>query len=341
MRLDDVAARAGVSTATVSRVVNGRPGVSPTTRMKVRAVIEELGYRPTGLDQLPRRSGSRRVGVLVPDLLNPVFPAFAAAIAEQLNQQGRQALVCSTNSSGLREVELADLLDDCGAEGLVFVSSDMTDTRSTHSHYARFHEQRMPMVFVNGRVTGLPVPYVMTDERTAAKLAVDHLLSLGHRRLAAIVGPLYAQPAIDKRAGFLAATARAGLRDCPVESADWGVEGGRAAMDALLRRPVPPTGVVCASDLMAIGAVEAVREAGFEVPRDVSVVGFDDTGLAAHTGPPLTTIRQSIDRMAETAVNLLLGQIADPAQRSQPLHYVFRPELVVRASTARPSQERN
>lgn len=340
--LDVVAARAGVSAATVSRVVNRRPGVAATTRDRVQQALRELGYRPTGMVDLKARGGpAGMVGLFVPDLLNPVFPAFAQAIESRLASRGRSALLCTTDSSGLREEEYARILVEKGVEGMVFVSADMTDTSHPHPHYSVLHELGMPMVFVNGRVAGLGVPSVETDEAEAARLAVEHLASLGHRRLALVTGPPRYQPSRDKRAGFSAATEAVGLPRGEVAVGDWGVEGGRTAMTRLLRADPRPTAVICGSDLMAIGALEAAAEAGLRVPGDLSVVGYDNTLLARHCDPPLTTVSQRIERMADTAVNLLLDAIAHhDGSATRETEYLFRPELVVRGSTGRPPRPR-
>jgi LacI family repressor for deo operon, udp, cdd, tsx, nupC, and nupG len=335
--LEAVAAQAGVSTATVSRVVNDRPGVAPATRDRVRQVLSALGYRPTGGLAMPPRRDGTLVGIIVPELINPVFPAFAQAIEGRLGPHDLRSVVCTTGGSAVHEEEYTNALLVHGVGALVFVSSDMNDSASDRSLYARLYERGVPMVFVNGTIEGMGVPAVVTDEREAGRLAVQHLASLGHRRIAAIVGPLRHRPSLEKRAGFEEACRQLGSARPRVESADWGVEGGRAAMGRLLRGS-RPTAVVCASDPMAIGAIEAIREKGLSVPGDMSVVGFDNTVLARHTGPPLTTVAQPIGRMAETVANLLIDEIAQRGDRTEPLVYTFRPELVVRATTAPPPE---
>jgi DNA-binding LacI/PurR family transcriptional regulator len=220
-----------------------------------------------------------------------------------------------------------------GVSGIVFVSGLHADSAADTARYQDLRAQGLPIVLVNGYLPGVDAPFVSSDDVAAMDLAVGHLASLGHRRIGLAVGPRHFVPVVRKIAGFREALRRhVGVEDGEVwvESCMFTVEGGALAARRLTQRGA--TGVVCGSDLMALGAVRALRDLGRRVPADVSVVGCDDSSLMAFTDPPLTTVRQAVTEMAGTCVRLLLDQIAgEPASHAE---YVFRPELVVRGSTA-------
>jgi alanine racemase len=335
-RLSDLARQAQVSEATVSRVLNDKPGVAAETREAVLAALDVLGYeRPAKL----RRRGGGLVGLVVPELNNPIFPTFAQTIESALAQYGYTLVMCTQTPGGVTEDEYVEMLLDRQVAGIVFVSGLHADTTGDHERYRRLVARQLPVVLVNGYIAGLPAPFISPDEHTAAELAVSHLAALGHRRIGLITGPDRFLPVQRKIAGYRAAmrdlvgTDDAGIDELIALSL-FGVEGGDAAANRLIDRGV--TSLVCGSDLMALGAIRAARRRGLRVPADFSVVGYDDSPLMAFTDPPLTTVRQPVEPMALAAVNALVDEIhGHPAPHSE---YVFRPELVVRASTAPPAQ---
>jgi LacI family transcriptional regulator, repressor for deo operon, udp, cdd, tsx, nupC, and nupG len=334
-RLSDLARQAQVSEATVSRVLNDKPGVAPETREAVLAALDVLGYeRPARL----RRRGGGLVGLVVPELNNPIFPTFAQTIESALAQYGYTLVMCTQTPGGVTEDEYVEMLLDRQVAGIVFVSGLHADTTGDHERYRRLVARQLPVVLVNGYVAGLPAPFISPDEHTAAELAVSHLAALGHRRIGLITGPDRFLPVQRKIAGYRAAmrdlvgTGDAALDELIALSL-FGVEGGEAAANRLIDRGV--TSLVCGSDLMALGAIRAARRRGLRVPADFSVVGYDDSPLMAFTDPPLTTVRQPFEAMAVAAVNALVDEIhGHPAPHSE---YVFSPELVVRSSTAPPA----
>jgi LacI family transcriptional regulator, repressor for deo operon, udp, cdd, tsx, nupC, and nupG len=329
-RLADIAAQAGVSEATVSRVLNGKPGVAEATRQLVLTALDVLGYeRPARL----RHHSAGLVGLIVPELENPIFPAFAQVIESALARQGYTPVLCTQTPGGVGEDEYTRMLLERGVAGIVFVSGLHADTTSEPGRYQALRRRGLPIVLVNGYVEGVDAPFVSNDDVASMELAVGHLVELGHTRIGLAVGPRRYTPAVRKITGFRGAMRRRlGLEDVDrwIESTLFSVEGGGAAADRLVDGGV--TAVICGSDLMALGAVRAVRSRGLRVPRDVSVVGYDDSLLIAFTDPPLTTVRQAVQSMGDAAVRALLDEIAGlPAPRAE---YVFRPELVVRGSTA-------
>ncbi|WP_049574922.1 LacI family DNA-binding transcriptional regulator [Streptomyces sp. SBT349] len=322
-RLADLASQAGVSEATVSRVLNGKAGVAAATRQRVLAALDVLGYeRPVRL----RQRSAGLVGLVIPELTNPIFPAFAQVIENHLAPHGYIPVLCTQSPGGATEDELVDQLVERGVTGIVFLSGLHADTSADPERYARLTGRGVPFVLVNGFNPKVDAPFVSPDDDAAVRIAVRHLRALGHRRLGLAVGPDRFVPVRRKVAGFLAETAREGA----VRHSLFSVEGGQAAASSLLDAGC--TGIVCGSDMMALGAIRAVRDRGGEVPRDVSVIGYDDSDIIAFTDPPLTTLRQPVRAMASAAVDSLLEEIGGTlVQRTE---FVFQPELVVRGSTA-------
>ncbi|GAA3859379.1 LacI family DNA-binding transcriptional regulator [Streptomyces sedi] len=328
-RLADIAQQARVSEATVSRVLNGKSGVAAATRQRVLAALDILGYeRPVRL----RQRSAGLVGLVIPELTNPIFPAFAQVIEQALAGYGYTPVLCTQTPGGATEDELVEQLVERGVTGIVFMSGLHADTSADPARYTRLAGRGVPFVLINGFNERIGAPFVSPDDAAASRMAVAHLRQLGHRRIGLAVGPDRFVPVRRKVSGFEAAVAEDGAR--PVEGVVrhtlFSVEGGQAATAALLDAGC--TGLVCGSDMMALGAVRAVRQRGLTVPGDVSVIGFDDSQLIAFTDPPLTTVRQPVAAMASAAVHALLEEVqGNPVRHTE---FVFQPELVVRGSTA-------
>jgi DNA-binding LacI/PurR family transcriptional regulator len=334
-RLADVAKKVGVSEATVSRVLNGKAGVSGSTREAVLTALDVLGYeRPTQL----RGERARLIGMVLPELQNPIFPALAEVVGGALAQRGFTPVLCTRTTGGLSEADYVGMLLDQHVSGVVFAGGHFAEQAAPHDHYRLLRSRGIPVVLFNAAVDNLDFPCVSTDDVTAAGQAYTHLASLGHQRIGLLAGPQDHMPSRRKLDAFTELARRDGTaapsgRAVPVEHALFSLEGGQAATTRLLRYGV--TGVICASDVLALGAVRAVRRAGLSVPGDVSVVGFDDSAFMNCTDPPLTTVRQPIESMGKAAVALLVNQIENVAVYPEEL--LFEPELVVRGSTGRPA----
>jgi DNA-binding LacI/PurR family transcriptional regulator len=333
-RLAEVAKYVGVSEATVSRVLNGKPGISESTRAAVLTALDVLGYeRPTKL----RGERARLVGLVMPELGNPIFPAFAEVVAGALAKRGFTPVLCTRTVDGVSEGEYVEMLLDQHVSGVIFCGGQYAQASAGHEHYHRLRARGLPAVLVNAAFEDLGFPRVCADDAHAVDQAYGHLAALGHERVGLILGPADHVPSARKLAAFEAAS-RAHGHTAVDDSADGGLvernifsmEGGHAAAARLVRRGI--TGIICASDILALGAIRAVRRAGMQVPADVSVVGFDDSSLMNCTDPPLTTIRQPIEAMGQAAVTLLVNQVAgEPVPTDE---MFFEPELVVRGSTA-------
>ena len=327
-RLAEVAKKVGVSEATVSRVLNDKPGVSENTRTAVLTALDVLGYeRPTQL----RGERSRLVGLVLPELQNPIFPAFAEVVGGALAQQGFTPVLCTQTAGGVSEADYVELLLQQHVSGVVFFGGLYAQADSPHEHYERLAQRGLPTVLLNAAIDGLGFPQVSCDDAVAVEQAMGHLVSLGHRKIGLVLATPDHVPSRRKLAAARIAAERAGveLPDAHIEHALFSLEGGQVAAGRLVARGV--TGIICASDPIALGAVRAVRRAGLTVPGDVSVVGYDDSSFMTCTDPPLTTIRQPIEAMGRAAVDLLASEIAGARVTHDEL--LFEPELVVRGST--------
>jgi DNA-binding LacI/PurR family transcriptional regulator len=318
--LGDVAENAGVSQATASRVLNGRGGVAHDTRSAVISAAQLLGYRRGQTRQ------GRVIGVVLPELVNPIFATFGHRFATSLAQTGYTPVLCSQTVGGVSEDDWVEMLLEREMAGLIVVSGQHADTHASSDRYQRLIDRHIPLVLVNGHVDDLKAVFVSDDDHDAMRMAVAHLTELGHERIGLAAGPGHYVPVIRKVEGFAAA-----VRDRKplVEHSLFTIEGGRAAAGVLLNKGA--TAIVCASDLMALGAIQAARSRGLTIPRDLSVVGYDDSPMMAFTDPALTTVRQNVPAMCNAAVRALLEQLAGRSLLRQ--EYLFHPELVVRGST--------
>lgn len=326
-RLAEVAQKVGVSEATVSRVLNGKPGVSEATRQSVLTALDILGYeRPTKL----RGERGRLVGLVIPELLNPIFPAFADVVGGGLAQQGFTPVLCTQTAGGISEADFIESLLYHQVSGVVFAGGNYALRKASHHHYARLIDRALPVVLVNASVEGLPFPKISCDDTSAVNQAMAHLFTLGHRRIGLLLGT---QDHVPSERKLAAATAFAQRNDLPqddlVVHSLFSPENGQMGASRLIAAGA--TGIVCASDPLALGCIRAARRAGLSIPGDISVVGFDDSALMNYTDPPLTTVRQPIEPMGRAAIDLLAAQIGGAASSGDEL--LFEPELVLRGST--------
>lgn len=326
-RLIDIAHAAGVSEATVSRVLNGKTGVNDATRDTVIRVARELGR-----DVAPEVTGSGPlVGVLVPDLDNQVFAAWTERIEAELFERGASALVGMRARTVEREREILHRFLHAGATAIIVVSGHHAQQRGPVDHYREVVGAGVPLVLVNGVRDDLDAAFLSTDDEHAMRLTLTHLQDLGHRRIGLAVGDEHTWPVREKLAVF-EEVARSFPEDAwPAAFTDFSYAGGYEAARDLLSRGA--TAIVCGSDVMAAGALEGIRSQGLRVPEDVSVVGYDDVFWAGLTDPPLTTVRQAVASIARAAVRAALGGGED-SRRPARTEVVVRPQLIVRGSTA-------
>lgn len=302
----DVARAAGVSTATVSQVLNGGRPVADATRLRIEEVIAELGYRPNSLARGLKTLRSQLIGVVLPDLSNPFYPSLVRGAQERLRVSGYHAVVVNTDADRHQERDLVAELIARQVDGLVLITFTLSE-----SEYAAIAAQGVPFVVV-GRTDGFD--HVHTSDYAAAFEMTTYLLNAGYGSVAHLAGPTgpAAGPASPRLAGYRAAMRKRGLRGAkaPVVHGEFTVAGGHKAMVRLLESGDRPRAVFCANDLMALGAIEAARAYGLRVPADLAVAGFDDIDAASLVRPSLTTVGHSAADMGAKAAGLLLGRMS-------------------------------
>jgi len=271
------------------------------------------------------------VGLVLPELANPIFPAFAEVVGGALAQQHFTPVLCTRSAGGITEQEYVELLLDEHVSGVIFVGGLFSEQRASHDHYWRLRDVGLPVVLINAAIDSMPFARVVCDDRIAATQALTHLKALGHEKIGILLGPSDHVPSKLKLAGALMWAEQTGHQFEPslIVHSQYSIEAGQASSSRLL--DAGATAIMCASDMLALGAIRAAKKAGASVPHDVSVVGYDDSALMNSTEPALTTVRQPIEPMGRAAVDCLVRLIDGQAQTTDEL--LFEPELVVRGST--------
>jgi len=325
----DVAEHARVSVTTVSHVVNETRPVSDGLRERVLAAIEELDYQPNVLARSLRRGKTHTIGMIVPDSANPFFAAVARGIEDTSFENSHSLILCNSDGDLEKELLYTDVLVEKQVDGILFVAAGVST-----EHINALQARRIPVVLVDRDIPDVAVDSVLTDNARGGWLATHHLIELGHRRIGCIAGPSDLTPSADRVTGYSQALAE---RDMSVDQAlvakgDFQYESGYQAARQLLAMDDPPTAVFACNDLMAVGVIAAAVEMGFQVPADLSVVGFDDVRLASFANPPLTTIVQPKHDMGVIAAKMLLERMRDLDM--PPRRKTFDTRLLVRRSTA-------
>lgn len=332
MTIMAVAARARVSTATVSRVINGTAKVNPDTAERVREAVKALNFYP---DSSARALGSGRsgmYGLIISDITNPYFPELVKAFETVAAEYGKDVLIANTDYDPKRmEMCVARMLQR-KVDGVAIMTSEMDD-RLIHE----FSHRQIPTVFMDTPKGMQGVSTVRVDYSAGVKEAMSHLISLGHERIAFISGPMGLSSARLRAESFTRSLKKHGLVDEAglVQQGNHRVDGGHEAMKRILALRPRPTALLCSNDLTAIGAMGAIHEAGLRIPEDISVVGFDDIELSGYTQPALTTLHVPRSELAATAFRALLREREQAHGKSAgKLEHVIQPRLVVRRSTA-------
>jgi len=326
----DVARLAGVSTATVSRALNGTGQIAQATRATIDAAVEQLGYQTNTVARSLVTKSTETIALLLPDITNPFYAALVSGIQQRALETGHTMLLCTTEGDPEREEQYLTLLRAKQVDGVLVDGLVLPPER-----IARFVREGLPIVCLDRDVDSTAVPLVQVDNRLGARMATEHLLSLGHTRIAHVQGAPELGISEERVQGYREALAEAGISFDPqlLAIGSFTEEGGYKAARSLLETP-GFTAVFAANDLSAIGVINAIVESGRRVPDDVSIVGFDDLRLSKFTAPPLTTIHQPAFEIAELATELLL-ELAS-GRKVRQLRHLLEPALVVRSSTAPP-----
>jgi len=327
--LKELSRLAGVHPSTVARVLNADPRqrVSDEVRDRIVALAHEHGYQPNSLARSLRTKRSYVIGTLIPDISNPFFAAMFRGVEDLLARHDFNVILANTDDDPIREQRSLDMLQGRQVDGLLLATARRHDPA-----VARLAAQHVPFVLVNRHTEPLAANAVVPDDYGGAASAVEHLASLGHRRIAHIAASDFTSTGHDRRRGYDAALRRLGLPidDALVVTGSFREQGGYDAMRALLARPDPPTAVFAVNDLAASGALRAIRDCGLQSPHDVSVVGFNDLSFALGTTPRLTTLHVPLHAMGVAAAERLLAVIGGQ-EVMEPV--VLPVELICREST--------
>jgi LacI family transcriptional regulator len=324
--LADVACQAGVSRAAASYVINGKPGVGPATRQRVLAVAEELGFRPNRLARGLRQGHSKAIGLLLADVSNPFYPEIAAGVLDAAKSLDYKVFLSHTGDDSRQQASEAHALLDHRCDGLIFTTLTTADRRLLE----QLMRHGVPFVQMVRRAPGIAADFVGVDDESGGRAAGEHLLSLGHRDIAMVLGPQQSSASRARAYGFCQALARRGIKVPPDRQAESPLtrDGGYRAGRRLFSAGPRPQAVACGNDVIALGVIDALMDVGLRVPGDVAVIGYDDMSFASSRLIELTTVRQPRHEMGAEAARLLVKRIQDPD--APPAERIFPHQLVPR-----------
>ena len=325
--IKQVAASSGVSSATVSHVLNGTRFVSDAVTEQVQKAMKELNYRPNALARSLRSGHTHTLGLILPDSANQYFAEVGHSIEIAAFEAGYSVILCNTENDFEKETFYMDVLTKKQIDGIVFVAmGERSDS------LIKLAEMEIPTVVMDRDFPELEMDVVLSDNLQGGYVATQHLISLGHNRIGCIAGPAGINPSSRRVSGYIQALQAAHLAVEPdlIVNGDFHPESGWEIGRAMLSKSIPPTAIFACNDLMAIGVLRAASELGFQVPDDLALVGFDDIELAAYTNPSLTTIKQPKGEMGVSTLDLLLSRIKD--KKTAPRRVVLPVILVTRGS---------
>ena len=328
----DIARLAQVSPSTVSRALQDNPRISPERRAEIQALADRLGYRPSQVARGLVTGRTHTLGVVASDVTDPFVAEVLKGAEAGAREAGYGILIAMSNRNPAEEVEAAEVLLDHQVDGLIVISSRAPER---YARLARSAERRAPLVLLNNEQPGKNIFSVRMDNEAGAREAVAYLHGLGHRRIGFVAGPAGGRSSEERLAGYRQGIALRGLdaEDALTQQGAGLPEDGRAALDAFLRLPDPPTAVLCYNDLSAIGLLAAAARSGVRVPGELSVVGYDNIPLSEYTVPPLTTVEQPKAAMGRAAVEVCLAAL----EGHPPGDRVLGGQLVLRDSAASPN----
>ena len=339
--LRELAREVGVSPSTVSRVLNRDPNVrvSETSRSRILDLAAAKGYRPNRLARSLKLQRTNVIGMLIPDITNPLFSALFRAVDEVASATGYHVILCNTGDSGVRLQQHLEALSEGHVDGLLIATAHRSDPV-----IETLRARRLPYILVSRRSDQSEEAWVVPDDRRGAHLAVGHLVQLGHRRIAHIAGFMEVSRSIERLEGYREAMDSFNLDPLVSLTPAAGLDeaAGEMGLKDLFKCTAKPTAVFTANDLAAVGAIAHARQMGLEVPRDLSVIGCDDIPMSKHIEPSLTTLRYPFEQVGRLATEHLIRRIAGEAREDEPPPQILLPlELIVRQSTARPSRDAN
>ncbi|MFD2114583.1 LacI family DNA-binding transcriptional regulator [Paenibacillus yanchengensis] len=335
MTIYDVAHEAGVSVATVSRVLNNTAPVSPKTKQKIMTVIEKYQFQRNALARSLKKKETRTLGIILPDITNPFFPEVFSGIELEARENDYTLFLCDTMGEYERETQYLYMLRERQVDGIVFLGGriNLSKVEQNLAEELQTFAQRVPTVLVNGSIPGNPIHRVCVDEGAGTEQAVRHLLALGHTDIAFIGGLEYMTTTMQKIRAFKKVFREHGLtvRKEWILYDDFSLNAGKRQMKKLLHMSHKPTAVLCVNDYTAVGAIQEAGRRGYSIPNDISIIGFDDVPLATAILPEVTTVSQKTELLGRTAISILHKLIQKEKVKKLT---VIEPELIIRESTA-------
>lgn len=330
MNIAEVARRAKVSTATVSRTINGSDKVSPKTAAAVHKAIKEMNFQPDTNARALGTGRSRMFGLIISDITNPFFPELVRAFEDIAVAHGQDVLIANTNYDPARMQNCVSRMLQRKVDGVAIMTSQVDE-----AHIGAFTKRLIPMVFLDIGKPSIGVSTIRVDYTAGIERAVEHLADLGHRRIAFIGGPLELPSARTRYEAFHASMAsrRIPIKKQWLQEGNHQIESGQEAMSRILASTDRPSAVVASNDLTAIGACGAIFAHGLRIPADISVVGFDDIHLSAFMEPPLTTVHLPRAQIAEVAFQAVFQRYRWPESPKRGTESIIQPHLIVRKST--------
>lgn len=328
--IQEVAQRAGVSAATVSRVLSGRAEVSDDLTDRVRRAVEDLNYRPNAVARNLRRKGTTVWGVIIPDIGNPFFTALVRGIEDVAHEEGYSLVLCNSDEDLEKEKRYIDIALDEQMAGVIIAAASEGDSDLTP-----LTKRGVPLVAVDRRLESVEVDTIIVDNTRGAQLGTQHLFDMGCQRVACITGPMRTTTASDRLTGFTTVLQLHGvsLTDCSIRYENFKEDGGYAGAATLMDQSNPPDGLFVTNNLMTVGAMSALVDRGLRIPDDVALVGFDNIPWASLTRPQLTTVTQPTYQMGREAGRALASRIG--GDDALPRTIVLPPTLEVRESSRR------
>ena len=327
--IKDVAREAGVSVGTASQALRGSSTVREATRRRVLAVSTRLRYQPSALARGLVTRRTHTVGLLISDIANPFFIRVVRAVEDVAQENGYNVILCNTDEDSTKETQYLRVLMEKRVDGIILAT-----TAGSLQAVRDVRWRRVPLVLFDRELPGLATDTVKVDSVLGGRLATEHLVGLGHRRIAIIHGPLVRSTGAERLQGYLLALKAAAIRPerALMREGNFKPDSGRALAGQLLQLSPPPTAIFCTNNLMTVGALQTLGERGVRIPAEMSLVGYDDMEWWTLTHPPLTTVGQPVYDLGREAMRLLLTQIGASGERQRPQRLILKPELIVRDS---------
>jgi LacI family transcriptional regulator len=330
--IKDIAKELGISINTVSRALNNKPDVASKTREHVLETAKKLGYVPNTLARSLVAGETCTIGFICSDLVNPFYARIAQGVEETAREAGYTTIIASTNEDDTTERQAVDLMRSKRVDGIV-----ISPTQQSHDHISRLIQENIPFILVNRHIDEFQTAYVINNNQHGAYLAVQHLVSLGHKHITHITGPLRISSVKERINGYRQALQK---NDIPYDTnlvihTDLTLECGYQTTLNLLKRNKMPSAIFAYSDHLAIGAIKAIRELGLSIPENISLAGYDDIEYAQFLDIPLTTVRQPMYEIGQRAINHLIEIIQSDDYQPKEHQEILEPDLIIRESTGR------